>query len=489
MKSIGFQRSVYVLDFKLKIDFCFETSHVYSISQRRYDKMFPKHNEINLSEYKDLFREDVPERKERKNKFDYLIIDSTFEIHSYDSLYEGAAKIRPSIIVINGILSFITNRAIIPAMSPESHSGIISKHIIFKKEKPIAICKGDNLSTDLERLLNTITTADSEKRILFFSVLERWRKALYLEQESVDSDVFKDESVLAYMHVLEVLSDEFKAELGKAADKQREDTVNKIIEIVQVDKSNRKDLVKLLNTYENMKNSLKAKIFQMLNSLNLDNLKTRNIVERFIDHRNSIAHGRKNLFQETLIFPLPQFFSFIKDVDEDVELIKILAARCISKLFDMDLWEFEWDYKLLCERLPFKYVEEFIAKQEYNKFKGEDFFEYKENNVSPYALAFYYKKGKLSLENLEHSLEKVIISTKRRKEKYQQLFEAAVILSDSEKQTLDNKCRRIVSVVYQKQWFYYSNIRDVIKDYEYHGKKLLWFEEWLKEGKKIICEN
>lgn len=474
MSKIGFQRNAYWLDFKLKIDFYFQSSHIYSVNQRIYDKMFPKENGPSILM-----------DKKQISEFGYLIIDSTYDLHSYDSLNEGSANIRPNIIVINGILSFITNQPFIPAMSFRSGLYTVERHIIKTGSKPVAICEED-LSKELDKLLVRIERAKANERILFFTILERWRKALYLEKESEESDIFVDESVLAYMHVLEVLADEFKGELNENIRKKRKEASEGILKMAQDLKSKPKDIVKLINNLESIRISLKEKIFQLLVSFDLDCLKTRIIVERFIEHRNAIAHGRKNLFQEKLLFPLPQFFSFIKDVDEDIEVIKVLAARCISKLFDLSLWHEEWEWKLRCEILPFKLVEEFLNSKEFTKYESCDYFEGEEDNISPDTLAFYYKKGKVDFFEMEAVLGKAITSCKKQKIKYQKLFEAAVILSDSTKDKLSTKCKKIVSAVYQNRWYFRSNIRDVIKDYEYHGKKLGWFEEWLKSGKETL---
>jgi hypothetical protein len=478
MKRIGFQRTVYQLDFDLQVNFNFQSAHIYSVSQKKYEKMFPQESDPSFMEGQTLFGVDIPKRKKHESQFGYIIIDVSYEIPAYDSLNQGSAVIRHQIIAILGIMSFLTNYAFIPAMSFQSSMCTVPNHII-KQEKALAFHDGIDLSKDLQKILSAIRLANEERRVLIYTLFERWRKALYLESESDESEIFIDESVLAYMHVLEVLADEFKGELTLEINNQRKKITNDIIKLIQTNNFRPKEINKLTSLLENTRVSLKTKIFQLLISFDLDTLKTRRIVERFIEHRNAIAHGRKNLFQEKLIFPLPQFFSFIKDVDEDVELIKVLAAVSISKLLDLDIWKDEWLYKLQYEMLPFELVEDFIKREKYLTYNSEDFFSNEDGKVNPYFLAFYYKKGKLSLLNLETVLKDPIVKCKRQKINYQILFEAAVILSDSKLTVLAKKCKNIVQTVYKNEWCYHSNIRDVIKDYEYHGKKLAWFEQWL----------
>lgn len=481
---IGFQRSVYRLEFKLKVNFYFQTSRIYSVTQKQFEKIFLKQNKEDISRNKNLHGIYIPEKKNDHSEFGYLIIDSTFELESYDSYLEGAAKIRPDIFIILGILTFVIGEAFIPANSFSSGFNSTSNHISGNPQDSILEYNKLKISNDLKKILQFINHSSIEKQTLCFTIFERWRKALYLEKESEDNDIFIDESVLAYMHILEVLADEFKNELVKKNEIERTNLSRRILEYAKDPDCKLKEIIKLLNILDHTRVSLKKKIFQLLVSFSLDDAKVRSIVERFIEHRNAIAHGRKNLYQEKLIFPLPQFFSFIKDIDEDVEIIKILAARCISEFFNIDLWKIEWELKLQNEIIPFSIVADFIKDYKQGKIKTNEFLKSGINDVYPYTLSFYYKKDKLKFKDLENILESVIEKCRKNKSQYQQLFEAAVILSDSLKSVLANRCKKIISDVYHNKWTYYSNMRHVLKDYEYHGKKLLWFEEWLKDGKK-----
>jgi hypothetical protein len=480
---IGFQRSIYKLDFDFKVHFFFYNSEIYSVTEKHFRKMFPEDDEEDEFEGKTLHGIFIPKRKKQESGFGYLIIDSTFDLNAYDSLNQGAARVRPNICIIHGILSFLANEVFIPAQSFASRSNIVTKHISGDNKKSIAKLLGFNLSSDLKKILQTIEDANKEMQILFFTVFERWRKALYLEKESEESDIFIDESVLAYMHVLEVLSDEFEEDLKIENNIKREQLSEEIIKTVQDNRPN-SEVLKMLNRFDNLRIGLKAKILQLLISFSIDSPKAQAIVSRFVEHRNAIAHGRKNLYQEKLVFPLPQFFSFIKDIDEDVELIKILSARCISGLFNIDLWKDEWEYKLTVETTPWEFVKSFMDAKVYNDISEELFLRGKINDITPWTLSFYYKKNKIKFQILEMSLKEIIFSLSKNEQDYKILFESAVILSDSKIKPLAEKCKGIVQVVYDERWFYHSNIRDVIKDYEYHNKELIWFATWLSNKGK-----
>lgn len=479
LSKIGVVVNVYELEFKFDVHFFFQTSRIYSVTQKEFEKIFPNEDDIDLPDDRIIHGVYIPVEKKRESEFGYLVIESTYNLNQYDSLNQGAVKIRPDIIIILGIISFLTNKALIPAQSFYSKLYVVKRHISSKNSKIVTRVYGDDLSAQLKKILLFILQAEKEKQVLFYTILERWRKALYLEQESEEGDIFIDESVLAYMHVLEVLSDEFKVTLDKQNKVERKRISEEIIKCAQNSAAKPKDIIRLVNVLDNTRVSLKAKIIQLLVSFDLDCPKAQRIVERFIEHRNAIAHGRKNLYQERLVFPLPQFFSFIKDIDEDVELIKILAARCIAKLFGIELWKNEWEFKLLTEVVTFEFVQKFLDDQIYKQINYKDFIQGKIDTISPNTLSFYYRKGKVNLQTLELALTSTIIDSTKNEEEYQELFESAVVLADSLNEKLASKCKEIVKTVYKEKWFYYSNIRDVIKNYEYHEIKLIWFGAWL----------
>ena len=217
----------------------------------------------------------------------------------------------------------------------------------------------------------------------------------------------------------------------------------------------------------------------MLSDLDLYNPKSKEIVLRFIEHRNSIAHGRKNIYQDKVVYPLKPFFSLIKDIDENLESIKILSAKTISNYLGLNAWDEEWDFLMLTEFTPFNIVKDFIDNQKYVTLSNEDFLNGTIDGIMPFTIAYYYLKGKISFLELEQTLKNIFSTSKITKENCRALFGASVSLADSSIEDLADKARQIVQKVDKNRWGYYSNIRDVIKDYEYHGLTLKWFEDWL----------
>ena len=209
MSVTGFQKSIYGLDLEeeIEIGFFFKNLKVYSISEEEFKKSLPEYSEGENSD--ELYSE---------NSLQYLVVESFFNLKAYDSLLEGSAKIRPDILIILGILSFLTNESFIPANCFDSHLSRVEHHFSNKGEKGFLKFNGFDLSDDLNKILELIKEFSLERQILSFTLFERWRKALYLEKESEDGEIFIDESVLAYVHILEILADEFKGELDKQND-------------------------------------------------------------------------------------------------------------------------------------------------------------------------------------------------------------------------------------------------------------------------------
>lgn len=478
MKPIGFSRVVYCPAFKFKADFYIANSHVYTVSRAKYLKLCPPSI-------------DPPEDAEEWGINDhgcYLIVDSTFELEPYDSVIEGAAKLRPQLLVIHGLLSFFTNEVFVSYNDIHGEKRVIpGKHISPTRKKPVLSINGTIHDADLKKTLDAINHGDEEKKTLLYTLFERWRKALFLEAESIDSYIHIDEAVLAYIHVLEVLSDEFAGLLKQELRQQREKLVQEIITIAISDINNKETAVnKLIDQLKASVPGLLSKLRKMLKELNLYDLKTEMIVVRFVEHRNAIAHGRKNLYQDKVVFPLKPFFSFIKDIDENIWAIKILSAKVISAYLSLNAWNEEWEIVKLMEFTPLSLVKGFLQKKKYSSLSDQEFLEGKIDDISPATLAYYTLKDKISIADLEKASSAIILSAKLNKEPCIGLFRAAVLLSDSTDLLLATKCMKIITMVHARRWGHYSNIRDILKEHEYHQITLKRFGTWLASRSKKI---
>lgn len=478
MSTIGFSRMAYEIDFKLSVNFTFQTSHIYTVSAKQFKNLFSDEEQDDLSDEVSGIK--IPPRKERNSEYGYLIIDTTFDLEGYDSLLQGAAKKRPDLLIIQGILSFLTGQVFISFQNFSSQFNVVRYHIRAALKNIKLVVNKKIISTDLHLLLGQINKADVEKKILIFTMLERWRKALYFEVESEDNYLYTDEATLAYVHVLEVLSDEFKKSLGINIKNERKKLV---LQILNCSKSSQSKNIKMLNGFLNQLNqnqvTLRSKLLNMMKELNINDLKTEAIVLRYIEHRNAIAHGRKNLYQDKLVFPLKPFFSFIKDINENLESIKILSAKCISSFLGLKVWNREWQMTLFMEPTPIAIVQNFLKTEKYKALSAKEFMNGAIDGITPETLIYYYSYKKIHFADLEVNLTNVILMSKPNKKNCQILFNVAAVLSDSQIMPIANKCKELIRTTYKNKWYLYSNIRDILKEFEYYDLKLKWFGEWL----------
>ncbi|KDN55852.1 HEPN domain-containing protein [Flavobacterium seoulense] len=473
--KIGKARFVYEVEFELDLDFYFQTAHVFTISKEQYSENYPTPILDNV------------EIDNRDNVYCYLIIDSTFNLEEYDSVTEGSAKTRPQLLIIQGILAFLTNKAFLTTYCINIQHCITNQHIIENATEIIFSVSEKNLQNDLTSLLKTIKNSNESKKILIYTLLERFRKALHFEELSTENLVYIDESVLAYIHILEVLSDEFKHNLEIDLKEERNKLITEIITEAKAcnDSIPTKKLKSLINILNTNQISLKSKVIQMLKELSVYNEKTDSIVSRFIEHRNSIAHGRKNLYQDVVVFPLKPFFSFIKDIYEQPIAIKLLASVSFSKYAKLKVWQKEWKEYLLHYELPtISMVKMFIQDKTYENIPNKEFLSGKKNGITPMVLTYYYIKGKIKFKELELILSNIIISSRKTENICYNLFDSCLILSDSTDKSLAKNAQKVVKTAYQNRTFPYSNIRDSIKELNYNDISVQWFEKWLNNEKK-----
>lgn len=435
--------------------------------------------EINLS-YK-RFKAYSTISKDNKENIRFLVIEATFDLEEYDSLTEGAAKLRPQLLVLMGVFTFFTREVLIPANSSSSHMTIVKKHS-EPSDKMIFKCNDCDYSEEARSVLQQIEDADPQKQILIFSLLERWRKALYLLKHSEEGNYYSDEAILSFMHTLEVLSDEYSRELKKAKKIKRKQLLIELIEAAQKQNGTcDKSILKIANELSVTHLTLREKIIRMLSDLELNEPKTMSIVARYIDHRNSIAHGRKDIYSDRAIYPLQPFFSLVKDVDEDAEIIMALSAVAISRYLGIKTWDEEWEQILEFEYCPVDQVKEFIVSGMYLNISINDFISGAYNNIYPFTISHYYKKGHITFEELEKSLRGVVMNSEPSEENGSNLFDLAAILADSHDQTLADACKGLVRTIHSNDWGYYSHPRDVLKNFEYHGRPLNWYGQWLSD--------
>ena len=64
-------------------------------------------------------------------------------------------------------------------------------------------------TSDLIIMLNSL----NKEPDLIISLLDRWRKAIYLKEESCDSDLYYDEAILSFFHIFELFGESIANEI------------------------------------------------------------------------------------------------------------------------------------------------------------------------------------------------------------------------------------------------------------------------------------
>ena len=478
MKKSGFSRVAITLVKDLKVSFRFESFFVRTVDEKEFLRLFPQRKLDDLPPIP--FDVKLPPKKSRIAPFGFLIIEALCELEMYDSLNEAAAHERPQLLVILGLLTLFTDTVFSPIDIHSSYRRDIENMPEIENSKHELILEGQDYSNCLQTILEQIEDADTSKRKLIFSLLERWRKALFLEHESEENQIYTDEALLAYFHILETLAiqREFTHELKQKVDLEKE-AIKELLKEAKID-------TPALNSQVNrMEVRLKDKIYKMLETLSLYNDKSKAIIERFYNYRNEIAHGKIDLYRSKVIYPLKSFFPMVEDVDLDLFAIKILSARVISSYLKTDLWQNDYDYAQHIEHPSIDAVRAFVEGKKYKAISIEEFITGKCGDITPDTLCHYYLKNKWfrkkSAEVLE-ILAGVVLACELQQlsvDNALDYFNSALILADYEGSEISTKARQIIDLIDTNDLVEYSNRRDVLKYYEYHGINFDWFKEWL----------
>ena len=285
---------------------------------------------------------------ETKNEFGYLRLSIEFELKSYESISDGAIFSRPIYLSLLGIISFLLEK-------PFDVFGIGSSSYVFpeginglKIPDQIELETDDiNLTDELTELIEVLKKSKEHEKSLTFSLLDRWRKALYLERDTEESLLYNDEATLSYFHVLELLGDVYSKSLKKESKTLIEGFVNEFNKDILSLKNNslKSENVaksKLLSNLLEKDISVSSKILYFFKKFNLYNNQTAFWIKNVIDERNNVAHGRR-VHYDKAIFPLQPFFPLNTSNLYPLEYLRILTAKVISCHLGITAYKSRWE--------------------------------------------------------------------------------------------------------------------------------------------------
>lgn len=412
----------------------------------------------------------------KENGKKYLCISIEIQLEDFESVLDGAAYARPRLLIIFGILTFLTQELFTPF---ESYSSSTSVGTL--KKRKIHKFKFNKLNYLLEFKKIALLTEfqdESEKR-LFYSLIDRYRKALYLEEESEGNMIHDDEVLLSYFHILELLSDRYYTQQKRAAFQLIHQFTDKLLKDIyllegnqlQEELSAKRSLVK--NVFKS-ELPVGSKIMYMFKEQGILTYRLKSLISELIKDRNSVAHGRQ-VYQERVIFPVPPFFPIIRNRGYSFEVLRILSGRAISLFIKINHFKQEWEEVDRALMPTFDELSLFINEKKYEKLPIDDFYSGKINDITPHTLAYYLLNKKLKAKNAIPVLSNIIMNYREIEDEITELVLAVILIVDNSKGELKEKCIDIIKLSSNKDWLPLFKMRDILSYLEYleHEPKTL----------------
>ena len=418
-----------------------------------------------------------------KIKCSKLSVVSKGCIEQYQGPMEVNRYFRRENLVIQGIISFFTGVPLTVYHSNSSSSGL--NPIDFKKQDTRLVIKGTDYTNDLKVLLKKL----NEETELIITLLDRWRKAIYLKLESYDADLYYDEAILSFFHILELFGDTVNKELRIKLENDIERMMQQHYancyfgeaQIKQLVDQNKKAVNSLL-VGDFLSLSIKIKYF--LEKYNLLDDNVAYLIDNMVKIRNAIAHGRIT-YQKIFIWPLSLFFNLAKDSYENIEFLNFLTAVMISRYIGIRCWENEWMEIKNYLMPPHQVIKSFLKGEIH--INNDLFVQGKLYNLSWRTLFNYYVKNakKEIRKEIELAVKDLFMNVCVTKENAPDIFNISVILADSDETQIRKKAIENVRFIVKKRWHAWSNIRDVYTYLQYYSVDVVWYKDFL--NKKKIC--
>jgi hypothetical protein len=272
-----------------------------------------------------------------------------YEVEAYESMTDASVHARPYYLNILGVLSFLINEPL-DVFGAQSGSAVFPQGITSLddySEEYFLRLNGADITDDLRDLLESITNLSKTSKTLIYSLLDRWRKGYYLENEDNENLIHYDEASLIYFHIVEILSSEFADYQKASIKKEVKNFTGRLLKdylhfkgerLTSLESFFSKTIISLVN----QENSVYSKIMYMLASLGLYNDETDFFVENFIAERNNVAHGKK-VYHDKAIFPVTPFYPIIRNPNYSLSTFRYFAACLMSKYLKIDLYDEIWN--------------------------------------------------------------------------------------------------------------------------------------------------
>ena len=409
-----------------------------------------------------------------------IVVLTECKIESYNSITETNRYSRGQILTIQGILSFFTGVPLTVYNNYKSSTRLTP--IQYPLGETHLIIENVDFTADLIKLLERIT----EEPQLIITLLDRWRKAVYLKCESYDADLYYDEASLNFFHILELFGEYYAKEFKSILEKKIENMMEKHFQLLyfnetqveQMTQQNRKAVTSIL-IGSNLNLSSKIKYFLEKHELLDDNVSF--FIDNMIKIRNAIAHGRIT-YQTKFIWPLSPFFNLSKDSYENIEFLFILTATMISKYVGMNCWEDEWEatktFLLPSKDILESFIDDTLIIEDLNSnmlLNGNKY------NLTLRTIFNHYIKNpkKQFLKKIEKKIKKYFLEMIINEENAPDIFNISLIFADSEDLTLKNKAIENIKITIKNKWYGWSNFKDTYSYLDFYNVNIKWYKEFL----------
>ncbi|MEH7124571.1 hypothetical protein V7127_15215 [Bacillus sp. JJ1773] len=422
-----------------------------------------------------------------------LIVEFFKTIDSIDSPLEIKRYTRPDLLVIEGILCYFTGHLFTVYEKLSSETQIVENETNPSKcvECTIFSLEGSDHSKDLNLLLEKLQ--DKRFSTLIITLLDRWRKALYMVSES-EVDTFHDEAILTHFHILELLVSNYYNDFKKEASEE----IRRFLTIFSTETLNQSGNARE-NTINSKLNILKevlisdeasiaTKINYFLKRHSMLDERTYSLVNKIVKIRNSIAHGRMS-YKQKLIWPLPPFFNITSGESQMIiSQIQIMTARAIALHLGLNSWKEAWEF--MHHTLPpsDEVLLNFIKNpNEHKQINGSDLIAGAYKNITVESLVDYYieNRSKCSLTELGQALSKTLIEVPINEENSELLFLASVLLCDLDNEQISRISKNNLEIVHKYHWYGYSNIKDIVRYFDFYDIEVKWLYSWIEQGGHI----
>ena len=406
-----------------------------------------------------------------------LTVISKCSVEQYQGPSEVTRFFREDNLVIQGIISFFTGFPLTVYHCESSSVGL--EPIEYEKQKTHLSVEGIDYTEDLKILLKKL----EEEPELIITLLDRWRKAIYLKEESCDADLYYDEAILSFFHILELFGDTVNKELRAKLENNIQKMLHQHFEnfylndmqVEQMVEQNQRAVNSLL-IGDFLSLSVKVKYFLEKYELLDDNVTE--FIDSMIKVRNAVAHGRIT-HQKMFMWPLSPFYNLAKDSYENIQFMYFLTAVMISRYVGIQCWQKEWNEtkKFL---MPSRQIIKAFLKGELTVEK-DSLLHGREYNISWRTLFNYYVKNpkKEIRRQLESAIADMFINTSVNKENAPDIFNLSIILADSKEKEIREKAIKNVGIIVKEKWYGWSNIRDAYNYLQFYSVEVEWYRNFL----------